>query len=45
MGQRVGEERSAVLSTSCVEICSSPKMKGATKIAKRVRALDQSVAL
>ena len=29
MGQKVGEERSAVLSTSCVEICSSPKMKGA----------------
>ena len=30
MGQRMGEERSAVLSVSCVEICSGPKTNGAS---------------
>ena len=30
MGRSVGEERSAVLSASCAEICSGPKMNGAS---------------
>ena len=30
MEQRAGEVRSAALSTSCAEICSSPKMNGVT---------------
>ena len=30
MGRNAGEERSAVLSASCAEICFGPKMNGAS---------------